>query len=1403
MLKSLLFSLRFCPLMVFLLSLSAGAFAQGVTPTKGKDFWLGFMKNYETEVGESLDLFIVSDVATTGTVTVPGQAWTQAFNVVPNTTTTVTIPNSVAEMYTNQLVEGRGVHVETQDTVAVFAISFNPYTADGTKILPTPTLSTNYMVASYPGLTPWDSELLVVATEDGTEIEIIPSVATAGGNAAGVPFTVALDQGQSYQVFSGPGLDLTGTIVRGTAASGACRPFAVFSGAGCTNIPSGCIACDHIYEQNFPVELWGTEYFITPFVFVLNPGYAVAEANYTYRIVASQNGTSISIDGGAPFILNAGQFNEYQYETDPHCINANLPVAVIQYMEGISCGGNGDPAMLVVDDVAKKIDNITFSTVESTVITSHYLNLVIDAADLGNVTLDGVTIDPALFQDFPGCAAQLWVGFEITAGSHLLDAPGGGVTGYVYGNGDAESYAYSVGSFSPVPPIIIDEAICSNDAVILEIAGNFSNPYWYNYTDPETILLEGYQYEVPFPIENGIYVGVGSEFVSGCEESFYFSVEVPEPPAINVFPGNTSICQYESVQLGVNALPSSAVYTYQWTPSSGLDNPSSANPVATPLQSTTYSVLVSTPTGCAFNTGSLAITVVDGDVTQFSAIPEEALFCVGDAVEISVMTEAEVWSDDFDPGVSWGDWADVNNGSESNVCGVVSGNALYFNGTGDRSATTLPIDCIDGGTIYFSLKIANGIAPCDNAEPGDNVVLEYSTNGVNFTLIQTYFESSYPDFVSIAETIPAAAQSATTRFRWRQLGAFVNGQDNWVLDNTYIGVVRTEDFAYTWTPSSGLNLDDAAQVLASPSLTTMYYVEMTDPQNGCSYIDSVNVIVGQPFELELSEDVALCDIQGVQLEAIPDSGVLSSYTFAWTPNVAITGALTPTPTVTPIVTTTYTVVVTSEEGCVQEAEVEVTVNTLLDLDAAISDDAICAGDEITLSALVAGNGADITYAWSPSAEIANPNAASTTATPTSSTTFTVVAIHEPSGCELTETVSVTVQPSFIVDAQPDEIVNCTTLGLPITTSTNYLGVLTWSWSPALMVSAPNQQNVTLTQNASTTLTVTATTTAGCTVTDTVEVTHVVETTDLGPDIDMCDDESAILNTGWPADYTFVWSNSDSGPAITVNQSGIYSVVVTSPLGCVSSDEVEINVFSYPEVELGPARAFCEGETHTIVPVDVLPGFTYVWSNGEATSEIEVTESDFYEVTISNGFCETTDGVNIIFNPEPVRPFAEETEFCFGFPPYILELDASNPGYTYLWSTGSTGQVIQAPGPGFVNVLISSDFGCQAVYGILIEEQCPGSIYIPNAFSPDGDGINEVWFVKGENIIAYEVQIWNRWGELFFESTDINRPWLGQRRNGTHFAEPGVYAYRVAVRFLDENGALSEQVEFDGHVTLVR
>ncbi len=1370
-------------------------FAQSVTPTKGKEFWFGFMKNYEVEAfQESLDVFVVSDQNTSGTISIPGQGYSQSFSVDANITTTLTLDNAIAEVFSNQLVEGRGILIETEDTVAVFAINFNGYTADATKVLPTQTLGVEYMVASYYGLSgySYNSEFLIVATEDGTEVEIIPSAPTMGGNGTGVPFVIQLDEGEVYQVRAAESSDdFTGTIIRGTENNGACRPFAVFSGVDCTNIPASCYACDHIYEQNFPIDTWGTDFYVAPFG---------GTTQYTYRVLAYDDNTSISIDGGAAITLNSGEWNEFNSVTGSHCVIADQGIAVIQYMEGVTCAGNGDPAMLILNDANQKIDNITFSTVESTVINSHNLTVIIESDDLGNITLDGVVIDPAVFQDFPSCPSHVWANVVLTAGSHTLDAPGAGVTAYVSGSGSAESYAYSVGSFSPVPPIIIDDAICTNDQVILEISQNYYDPYWYNYTQPEDTIALGYQYVIDPPIENGIYVGVGNDFVSGCEEEFFFSVEVPTPPVIDIQQSATQICQYQSVQLNAIAYPTNAVYFYSWSPTAGLDDPYISNPVATPLETTTYTVTVTTPTECATNTADVTIDVLDGIITLFEATPDETQFCLGGEIELETDVQTEAISDNFDPGISWGVWDAIDNGTEDDVCGSVDGNALYFNGAAPRRATTIAMDVSGGGTVNFTLKVANGAAPCDNTEPGDNIILSYSINGGGaWTPIQTFFEAAYANFTSLSINIPAAAETANTMFRWEQVGTYAAGLDNWVLDNIYIGVNDPSGFDFEWTPSTGLSADDISNPVASPTESTWYYVETTDPLSGCAYSDSVFVDVGQPFELEMTPDIALCDIQGIQIYANPS--IDGNYDFTWSPNTDITGLYSQNPTVSPQNTTTYSVVVNSDQGCTETGEVQISVSTLLDLSASVSDPSICAGEIVELSAVMGGSSNGIDFSWSPETWVVDPDAAVTDAQPLQNVTYTVTATHEDSGCQLTEEVAISVLQVFTVTVDPQDTALCITDGLELTATASTNAQLSWSWTPSNVLTVNNLPVTQMTENTSAELIITATDAAGCQAMDTANVVLLVETTDLGPDLGFCEDETITLNSGWPDTYSFLWSNGEQTSSLDVNAGGTYWVQVTSPGGCFSQDAVELAMYTYPVVGLGFDAAYCQGEVVTLDAGN--PGLNFFWNTEETTQEINVMSSNIYSVTVDNGYCFTSDDISIVFNPLPVNQMASDTLICFGYPPYFITLNAGNDGSTFSWNNGNTSQSIDALMPGTYSVEVTTAFGCQDDFYITVGESCDGSIYIPNSFTPNGDGINDVFFVSGENIERFTLVIYNRWGEQIFTSEDPATPWLGERRDGDQYVQNDVYSYHVTYRLKGELGAVSEELIKKGHITVIR
>ena len=1520
--------------LVAALLLCVHVFAQDIIPTKGKEFWVGFMQNYEVETfQEELNLFVVSDQPTTGLVEIPGQGWTFPFTVNPNQTTTVTIPNNIAEHFSNETVDNRGIIVTTEDTVAVFAINFNGFTADGTKILPTPSLGIDYRISSYQGLGTYGSEFLIVATEDGTEVEITPAEATLGGNPAGVPFLVQLDRGQSYQVkVAAAGGDLMGTTIVATEQSGECRPFAVFSGTSCTNIPVNCTACDHIFEQNFSTDTWGTEFYVVPFSFA---------TSYTYRVMAHEDNTAVQINGAAPFNLDAGEFQEYNSVGGVRCVSADKGISVTQYMEGVTCAGAGDPAMLILNDVSQKIDNITFSTVNSTVITEHGLNVIIESSEVGSLQLDGATVDASNFTAFPNCPSHSYAQLTIAEGSHTLEAADG-FTAYVYGTGNAESYAYSVGSFKLTDPIQVDTVLCSSGEVNLGVNEPWTNIYWYGEAFPNDTLATGNALTLTPPYNTDIYVAVGEQFVSGCQEFEYFSVENLEPPLFSVFPNeDTEICQYQEVQLGVDLI-TPGTFTYTWTPEISLSNPNIANPIASPPQSTTYEVLVSTLSGCSFATDTLRIEVTNGNITEFNASTPDDLICTGESTSLEIDIEQQLFEDNFDPGVSWGIWTTINAGAQGDECGSVDGNALYFNGAGQRVAETIDMDVSAGGTVRFAIKIGNGLAPCDNTEVGDDVVLEYSTNGGgNWSLMQTLFESGYPNFTVLNVAIPVPAQTASTRFRWRQLANSGAGTDNWSLDDIAIGALSDAGLAYSWFPNYQIDDISSPTPTVDPLVDTMYYLSVEDNQTGCVYTDSVFIDVGQGFTLDITPDITLCDAEGVQLEAIPDGD--DEYNWVWSPNNgSINNIFSATPIANPITTTTYEVDVTSDQGCSASGEVTIIVNQLLSLDITATPYEICVGQESQLISAVGGINQGLEYSWFPATGLSATNISNPIASPNQDITYELTVTETVSGCVLTEEIDIDVFESFTVDAGPD-LAFCVLAGeqLQAVPSTNE--ALTWEWTPALALVNPLVQNPIIALDETQTYVVTARNLLNCAATDTITVTRLVNNLDLGPDQTVCDGDSFTIDTGYDNSFDFDWSTNESTASIDVDAAAVYEVTVTTPDGCVENDAIEIFIQSLPQVNLPSSPNACEGQdfildagnpgmtyswdtnenTQSIVvtnsgtysvevtdafncvggdtvtveffpvpeanlPDEVLacedeivvldagnPGYNYQWSTLEATQSIIAMESGIYTVTVTsadncsiqdqtevtiltypivdlgadqalcagesflldagnpglnilwstnetgqtinatstgvytvsvdNGACFSEDQISLVFNPQPINPFGNDTIVCFDGPPYNLLLQALNPGATYLWDTGSTQSNILVFSGGTYNVEITTPNGCDQVFSTNVLESCFGDfLYVPNAFTPDNDGINDVFAVEGTRVESFELEIWNRWGERIFWTDDINDHWNGSHKNGDHYVESEVYIYTINYRyFTDEFGGVSEWVTKDGFVTMIR
>lgn len=220
--------------------------------------------------------------------------------------------------------------------------------------------------------------------------------------------------------------------------------------------------------------------------------------------------------------------------------------------------------------------------------------------------------------------------------------------------------------------------------------------------------------------------------------------------------------------------------------------------------------------------------------------------------------------------------------------------------------------------------------------------------------------------------------------------------------------------------------------------------------------------------------------------------------------------------------------------------------------------------------------------------------------------------------------------------------------------------------------------------------------------------------------------------------------------------------------------------------------------------------SFSWSSGQTTGSISVTENDIYCVTITNlagsvctySLCQTIDlptvaSVSIAGNAQ--------------LPPNSSTVLSVTPNFAqYLWSTGQTEPAITISQSGTYTVTVTDDWGCTASGSLLVEQLSeniddpindtipPLKFLIPNAFSPNNDGVNDHFAVLtwGGTVTDYALFVYNRWGNLVFESHQLQNTWDGRFKN-TH-APIGTYAYYGYIVF--SNG---QSHWFQGNVTLIR
>jgi len=259
----------------------------------------------------------------------------------------------------------------------------------------------------------------------------------------------------------------------------------------------------------------------------------------------------------------------------------------------------------------------------------------------------------------------------------------------------------------------------------------------------------------------------------------------------------------------------------------------------------------------------------------------------------------------------------------------------------------------------------------------------------------------------------------------------------------------------------------------------------------------------------------------------------------------------------------------------------------------------------------------------------------------------------------------------------------------------------------------------------------------------------------------------------------------------------------------------VKIYNEVIVDLELVLEACENEDVTITPQLISSNgeVSYLWTypNGDTShkqtqilNNIQINEAGIYQLSVSDtALCTTNETINISIYENPVPAFSGQDTIITETP---VEIDAGADQASYQWTSGETGRFITAIYEGWYGVFIESLQGCYGEDSVYVLFATPppvepqdSPIFIPNAFSPNGDGLNDEFKVitTSSQITSFHVYIYNRWGEQIFESSDISRGWDGEYKSQQ--CPGGAYVYKIEYML----GSLAEIRTMSGVVVLVR
>ena len=460
------------------------------------------------------------------------------------------------------------------------------------------------------------------------------------------------------------------------------------------------------------------------------------------------------------------------------------------------------------------------------------------------------------------------------------------------------------------------------------------------------------------------------------------------------------------------------------------------------------------------------------------------------------------------------------------------------------------------------------------------------------------------------------------------------------------------------------------------------------------------------------------------------------------------------------------------------------------------DPFICLGETTQLEA----SGAD-DWEWFPADDLSASDVANPIFTGDASTDLNVVGFTVCGS----DTLQLEVVVGGLDISVSDDAAICPGESTPLSASggTEYL------WSPAEGLSATDVPNPQASPVVSTTYSVEITTEGGCSAIEDVDVDV------LPPAPELSGDQNYVSCNGSPVQLsvsgaeTYLWmpanglsSATDNNPTANPLSTTVYTVEGENSCG---SDELEITVkVGEISVSIDADSVVCFDNLFTL---EAFGADAYVWQPDEnvldkysqTTRAIIETPTIITVTGIDSLGCTATDSRLVQLFPRAGFRAGNDRVINFGdeitletFSPFTITWE-ENP---YLSCTYCNYPEVNPAETTTFYASVTTDYDCIESDSVTVFVR--GEIYVPNAFTPDGDGLNDIFKARGIDIATFNMKIFNRWGDLVFESNDMNEGWNGGTRNSDYYCPPGMYQYIIVAQ--EEQG---EVFELSGHVVLIR